>query len=90
MLQAAEAVCDPTAEVLAALLGLVDKSLVQVDRQAGQSRFRLLETLRQYAADKLREARAEKAARTRHLRWCAHLARTGDPGLSGPDHREWL
>jgi tetratricopeptide (TPR) repeat protein len=76
--------------VLALLLSLVDKSLVQVERQAGQSRFRLLETLRQYAADKLREARAEEPARTRHLRWCERLARAGDPGLSGPRHREWL
>jgi predicted ATPase len=55
-LEAADAVCEPAADVLALLVSLVDKSLVQVERQAGQSRYRLLETLRQYAADKLREA----------------------------------
>ena len=89
-LEAAEAVCDPPGDVLALLVSLVDKSLVQVERQAGRSRYRLLETLRQYAADKLREAHAERAARSRHLRWCERLARAGDPGLSGPGHREWL
>jgi tetratricopeptide (TPR) repeat protein len=89
-LEAAEAVCEPAARVLSLLLSLVDKSLVQVERQGGLSRYRLLETLRQYAADRLLEAHAEQAVRSRHLRWCEHLARAGDPGLSGPHDREWL
>jgi predicted ATPase len=89
-LEAAEAVCEPAARVLPLLLSLVDKSLVQVERQGGLSRYRLLETLRQYAADRLLEAHAEQAVRSRHLRWCERLARAGDPGLSGPHDREWL
>jgi hypothetical protein len=63
---------------------------VQVERHGSRSRFRLLETLREYAADRLLEAGAETAARNRHLRWCERLARDGDPGLSGPDHQAWL
>jgi non-specific serine/threonine protein kinase len=89
-LEAAEAVCQPAAEVMALLLSLVNKSLLQVEQHGGQSRYRLLETLRQYAMDKLRDARAEGPARTRHLRWCERLARAGDRGMSGPHSREWL
>ena len=89
-LEAAEAVCEPAPDVLALLLSLVSKSLVQVESQAGRSRYRLLETLRQYAADKVREARTESAAQTRHLRWCERLARAGDRGISGPHRSEWL
>jgi predicted ATPase len=90
-LDAAEAVCmdDPT-QVLPLLCNLVDKSLVQADQRDGASRYRLLETLRDYAAEKLRQTGTEQSVRTRHLQWCEDLARTGDPGLSGPEHRQWL
>jgi predicted ATPase len=90
-LDAAAALCDEqTATVLLLLGNLVDKSLVQVEQREGQSRYRLLETLREYAADKLRRTGDEHKLRTRHLHWCEQLARDGDVGLSGPDHRMWL
>jgi DNA-binding CsgD family transcriptional regulator/tetratricopeptide (TPR) repeat protein len=60
-LAAARAVCDR--EVLGPLAGLVDKSLVVAE--AG--RYRLLETVREYAAARLREAGEEDRARDRHL-----------------------
>jgi len=66
------------------LSSLVDKSLVQVEQRTGRSRYRLLETLRQYAADRLREARAERAARTRHLNWCVRLSRALEQEALGP------
>jgi non-specific serine/threonine protein kinase len=90
-LDAAEAVCgQDTPQVLPLLGNLVDKSLVQVEQWDGASRYRLLETLRDYASEKLRHAGADEAVRTRHLHWCEDLARAGDPGLSGPEHRHWL
>jgi non-specific serine/threonine protein kinase len=89
-LEAAEAVCEPTLGVLRLLPSLVDKSLVQVEQRSGQSRYRLLETLRQYGLDKLREAKAERLARTRHLRWCELMGRAAQRELFGPRHKEWF
>jgi predicted ATPase/transcriptional regulator with XRE-family HTH domain len=90
-LDAAADLCgEGTATVLPLLGNLVEKSLVQVEQRDGASRYRLLETLREYAADKLRRTGDEHVLRTRHLHWCERLARAGDAGLSGPDHRTWL
>ena len=52
----------PTAEVLPALGRLVDKSLVMAEEHAGESRYRLLETIRAYAAARLAEAQEDTAA----------------------------
>ncbi|MFC0437165.1 LuxR C-terminal-related transcriptional regulator [Kutzneria buriramensis] len=60
-LDAARAVCD--CDVLATLAGLVDKSLVVAE----DGRYRLLETIREYAAARLREAGEDEATRDRHL-----------------------
>jgi len=60
-LAAARAVCDR--DVLGTLAGLVDKSLVGAE----DGRYRLLETIREYAAARLREAGEEEATRDRHL-----------------------
>jgi hypothetical protein len=65
------AVCagDPigTAEVLGALTALVDASMVQVDEAGGTARYRLLETIREYAETRLAEAGEVAATRDRHL-----------------------
>jgi predicted ATPase/class 3 adenylate cyclase len=65
MLEAAEAICAEDGledwEVLDVLTSLVDKSLVVYEEQAGEARYRLLETVRQYAQDQL----AESGERTR-------------------------
>ena len=64
-LDAAEAVAgDPEIDVIDALVRLVDQSLVQYDATTG--RYRLLETLRQYAADRLADAGETDLARDRH------------------------
>jgi non-specific serine/threonine protein kinase len=89
-LEAAEAVCEPAENVMALLVSLVDKSLVQVEQHAGQSRYRLLETLRQYGAERLLEAHAERAARSRHLRWCRRLAGPEAEGYRGNVDAGWL
>jgi predicted ATPase/class 3 adenylate cyclase/DNA-binding CsgD family transcriptional regulator len=75
-LDAAEAVCagagvEPL-QILDLLTGLVDKSLVTVDDDLAVIRYRLLETIRQFAADRLAEA-GDNGAEAGVMR-CAHLA----------------
>jgi predicted ATPase/DNA-binding SARP family transcriptional activator len=93
-LEAAEAVC--TGEAIAAdevldLLGqLVDRSLVQVEAARSRMRYRLLETIRQYGAEKLRASGAEAALRCRHRDWCLALAEQAELELRGEGQGEWL
>ncbi|MEU4981999.1 BTAD domain-containing putative transcriptional regulator [Streptomyces sp. NPDC021969] len=86
-LAAAEAVCGPAA--LDALGSLVDKSLVVAapvtDRLTGDGmRYRLLETVAEYAGERLDEAGGRAAAARAHLTYYRELARTTDPLLRGP------
>ncbi|MFJ6544467.1 BTAD domain-containing putative transcriptional regulator [Streptomyces sp. NPDC091385] len=86
-LAAAEAVCGPVA--LDALGSLVDKSLVVATPSAdGGMRYRLLETVAEYAAERLDETGARLAAERAHLTYYRELARTTDPLLRGPRQRE--
>ncbi|WP_236578737.1 AfsR/SARP family transcriptional regulator [Streptomyces tendae] len=86
-LAAAEAVCGPAA--LDALGSLVDKSLVVAapvtDRLSGDGmRYRLLETVAEYAGERLDETGGRAAAARAHLTYYRELARTTDPLLRGP------
>jgi len=54
------------------------------------SRYRLLETVRQYAQERLVAAGEGGDARTRHLAFYLALAEQARPGLAGPDQRAWL
>jgi DNA-binding CsgD family transcriptional regulator len=76
--------------VLELLTRLVDQSLVLAEEQGGEVRYRLLESLRQYADEKLREAGEEDAVRRRHRDWYVALAERAGPGLHGPALGEWL
>jgi predicted ATPase/DNA-binding NarL/FixJ family response regulator len=79
-LEAAEAVCTcecvKSEEVLDVLSHLVEKSLVVADRSSDQTRFRLLETIRQYVQQKLAEQGDEVACKDRHLIYFVQLAET--------------
>jgi predicted ATPase len=82
-LGAAEAACGPGA--LDALGSLVDKSLVVAAPDGrGGMRYRLLETVAEYAAERLDEAGDRAAAERAHLVHFRELARTTDPLLRGP------
>ncbi|AQS72248.1 AfsR family transcriptional regulator [Streptomyces pactum] len=82
-LVAAEAVCGPAA--LDALGSLVDKSLVVAAPSGGDGmRYRLLETVAEYAAERLDETGGRPAAERAHLTYYRELARTADPLLRGP------
>jgi predicted ATPase/class 3 adenylate cyclase len=94
-LDAAEAVCglgDLEAFDVAGLLGsLVDKSLVVAEPAGDTLRYRLLETIRQFAADRLAETGDDQAAAG--AAHCAHylsVAEVAAPQLTGPDQGSWL
>jgi predicted ATPase len=96
-LDAAEAVCSVgAAEIfeVADLLGsLVNKSLVVAERSSGSLRYRLLETIRQYAAGQLVETDGEaqtRQARSMHAEFYLQLSETAAPDLTGPRQGAWL
>jgi tetratricopeptide (TPR) repeat protein len=73
------------------LTHLVDKSLVNVERAQGQeTRYRMLETIRQYAREKLIESGEEAALRQRHLSYYVQLAERAEPELVSFDQFAWL
>ncbi|QOV38765.1 winged helix-turn-helix domain-containing protein [Streptomyces ferrugineus] len=82
-LAAAEAVCGPAA--LVALGSLVDKSLVVAAPSGdGEMRYRLLETVAEYAGERLDETGRRAEAERAHLTYYRELARACDPLLRGP------
>jgi predicted ATPase len=93
-MDAAEAVCgfgDIEALDVTDLLGsLVDKSLAVAEPAGAALRYRLLETIRQFAAERLTQAGDEGTVQTAH---CAHylsVAEMAAPHLTGPDQGRWL
>ena len=78
--------------VLDRLAALVDKSLVQADETRGSTRYRLLETVRDYAAERLaRRPGAElDQSRAAHRDYYLSLVETADTHLRGPDEAAWL
>ena len=93
-LRAAEHVCagEDVAEedVLDLLASLVDKSLVVEEERNGATRYRMLETMREYARERLYTTGGADAVRRRHLAFYLALAEQADPGLVGPRQGEWL
>ncbi|WP_329082945.1 AfsR/SARP family transcriptional regulator [Streptomyces niveus] len=88
-LAAAEAVLGPDA--LELLGSLVDKSLVVASPAPdGAMRYRLLETVLEYAAQRLDESGGRAAAERRHLVHFRELIRLADPKLRGPEQLHWI
>jgi len=78
-------------EVLDVLTGLVDKSLVVAEGEpAGEPRYRLLETLRQYAGEKLLATGEAGPVRARHRDWYLAWAERAEPELRGRTQDVWL
>ena len=93
ILEAAEAVCDAgdEAEVLQHMSALVDKSLVS--QQAGiqhEPRFTMLETVREYALERLKESSELERWRRRHAIYFLKLAEEEERASQGPLQRVWL
>ena len=87
-LDTAEAVCAgegvEASEILDLLTRLVDKSLVVFEEREEEARYRLLETVRQYAGEKLAASGKAGAVRTRHVNAFLRLAEATEPELEGP------
>jgi len=94
-LEGVEAVCntksDLDLDLLDGMASMVDKSLVQQAEQAnGESRFTMLETIREYALEKLGESGEEASTRRAHAAYCLVLAEEGAMEQSGAKGEEWL
>ncbi|MDP9369539.1 MAG: AAA family ATPase, partial [Chloroflexota bacterium] len=94
-LEAAEAVVpaagDLGIDVLEGVASLVDKSLVRrTERPGDEPRFGMLETVREYARDRLAESDEQAAVQSRHLGWCLALAEAAEPELRSAGQGTWL
>jgi predicted ATPase len=77
-------------DVIERLTSLVDKNLVVTDEQAGATRYRMLETVRQYALDRLRDSGEEARWRGSHLAHFTALAEEFWAAREGPKQQSWL
>ena len=95
-LEAAEVVCAgagiETYDVLDLLTQLVNKSLVVVMEysQSGETRYRMLETIRQYAREKFLEAGGGEVVRDKHLAYFVKLVEHAEPELYRSNQVFWL
>jgi predicted ATPase/DNA-binding CsgD family transcriptional regulator len=94
MLEAAEVVCADEDlgwdDVLELLAHLVDKSLVTAEERGGETRYRLLEMVRQYGREKLEGAEQEDEVGRRHAAFFMGFAEEAEGELTGPDQARWL
>lgn len=94
-LEAAEAVCntrrDLGIDILEGLTSLVDKNLVQrVNRTESDARFGMLETIREYALERLADSGEQSSTRRAHAAYYMVVAEEGNPELSSADRSRWL
>lgn len=87
--EGARAVNGPDPDTLDLLAALVDKSLL-VARPGDPTRYRMLETIRAYAAERLDEADERTAAEAAHTALVLDLLETAEPRLRGPDQLRWV
>ena len=72
----------------AVLAALADQSLLVAVADPSATRYRALETIRQYGADRLNDAGESEQARSRHLSWCLHAGAALD-APAGDAHGGW-
>ncbi len=94
-LEGVEAVCDTKGDLdldlLDGMASMVDKSLLQQFEQGnGESRFSMLETIREYALEKLQESGEESQTKRAHAAYCLVLAEEEAAGRSGTEVADWL
>jgi predicted ATPase len=87
--EAAEAVAGEV-EAMDGLSGLVNKSLVNVEEQEGESRYRYLETIRQYAMEKLVESGDAVPVRNRHVAHFIDHARRAEEHFRTAQRSLWI
>jgi len=93
-LEEAQAICSgdnlETDDIPALLTRLLEKSLVSLQEQAGQARYQMLVTIRQYAHEKLAELHETERAQNRHLDFFLYLAEEAEDKLHGSQQPIWL
>ncbi len=94
-IEIAAAVCDPDAtlgvDVADGLASLADKSLVRIDEDArGEPRFRMLETIREYASGRLAESEDAEVVPRRHAVEFARLVADAESRIVTDDQAAWL
>jgi predicted ATPase/class 3 adenylate cyclase len=93
-LEAAEAICAGKRikehEILDLLTQVVDKSLVTAEMVGGEVRYRMSETIRQYAQDRLMASGKAAEVRTRHRTWYLALAERAEVRMIGAEETMWL
>jgi predicted ATPase/DNA-binding SARP family transcriptional activator len=93
-LGAVEAVCTggglESCAMLDLIMQLANKSLLVVEHQADEARYRFLEPVRQYAVEKLHDLGEEAHWRLRHVEWCVALAEQSDRELNKRGQVHWL
>ncbi len=80
----------PDIDVLELLPQLVNKSLATMDEEGDEPRYRLLETIRQYARDKLIESGEAAEMRNRHLNYFVRLAEASEEQIYGAMALQWV
>ncbi|MEV0705698.1 LuxR C-terminal-related transcriptional regulator [Saccharopolyspora sp. NPDC050389] len=93
-LDAAEHICADdgltTDDVFTGIAGLIDKSILASVGQHPRSRYRMLETIRQYGQEQLSAAGEESSLRRRHRDYYLVLAEQSDGGSAGPSQADWV
>ncbi len=78
-------------DILGGIATLVNGSLLQrLEAPTGESRFGMLETVREFGLDRLAASGEEDEARRRHAAWCLALAEAAEEPVHGPDQGAWL
>ena len=92
--EAAETICNPAGEIgldtFDGIASLVQQSLVQARSDAGESRFAMLETIREYGRDRLASDGSQDDIGRRHLHYYRDLAEVAEPHFMAPDQSAWL
>jgi non-specific serine/threonine protein kinase len=92
-LDAVEGVCGggevAAEDILDLVASLVDKSILIPETDGGVVRYRLLETIREYGQERLRETREYAALRRRHRDWYDGLVARADADWIGPRQVDW-
>jgi len=90
-IDAVEAVCATGDDAPALVTQLVNKSLVVADLEGGRpARYRLLDTIRTYAAERLEDSGQADAVRAAHMMYFLRLAEESAETLRGPHQQAWI
>ncbi len=93
-LEAVEQVCSAepidSLDVLDLLASLVEKSLVTLDERQAPARYRMLDTISDYAREKLEQAGGTAETTARHCEHYFALAKATNKGLQGPEQAQWV